>query len=173
MVTFARAERAALSELLRQVGPDAPTLCEGWTAADLAAHLVARERRPDSGPGLIMRSMRGWTERVRGNLRQRPFSELVHLIATGPPKSSPLGLIPGLDTLVNGPEFFVHHEDVRRAQPGWEPRGDASQGSPTVTLSGKPSELLLYAFGRGANAVVEVDGDDAAVARLHATRFGV
>ena len=47
----ARAERASLCDLLAEVGPDAPTLCEGWTTALLAAHLVVRERRPDGGPG--------------------------------------------------------------------------------------------------------------------------
>ena len=46
-------------------------------------------------------------------------------------------------------------------------------GSPTVTLTGRPSELLLYGFGRGANAQVDVDGDDAAVGRLATTRFGL
>src|SRR5262245_50612059 len=122
MVTFARAERAALSEELRRVGPDAPTLCEGWATADLAAHLVARERRLDHGPGLMLPSMRGWTDRVRDGIKRRPFTELVHLIETGPPRLSPFGLIPGLDSLVNSAELFVHHEDVRRAQPGWEPR---------------------------------------------------
>jgi hypothetical protein len=36
-------ERRELCDLLIQLGPDAPTLCEGWTTADLAAHLVLRE----------------------------------------------------------------------------------------------------------------------------------
>jgi uncharacterized protein (TIGR03085 family) len=211
MATFARAERAALSELLKQVGPDAATLCEGWTTADLAAHLVTRERRPDAAPGIALPAMRGWTERVRTRFKQRPYTELVHLIATGPPRVSLFGLIPGVDELVNSAELFVHHEDVRRAQPGWAPRelpaaveaslwsrlrqggriffrrapvgvrlqnpdGDTvtvKAGSPTVTLTGRPSELLLYGFGRGAHAQVEASGDETAVARLHATRFGM
>jgi uncharacterized protein (TIGR03085 family) len=211
MATFARAERAALSELLKQVGPDAATLCEGWTTADLAAHLVTRERRPDAAPGIALPAMRGRTERVRTKLKQRPYTELVHLVETGPPRVSLFGLIPGVDELVNSAELFVHHEDVRRAQPGWAPRelpaaveaslwsrlrqggriffrrapvgvrlqnpdGDTvtvKAGSPTVTLTGRPSELLLYGFGRGAHAQVEASGDETAVARLHATRFGM
>jgi hypothetical protein len=36
-------ERLELCDLLLELGPDAPTLCEGWTTADLAAHLVLRE----------------------------------------------------------------------------------------------------------------------------------
>ena len=49
-----QAERAALCDLFVQVGPAAPTLCEGWATYDLAAHLVIRERKPLSGPGLVM-----------------------------------------------------------------------------------------------------------------------
>ena len=28
-----------------------------------------------------------------------------------------------MDEAVNGAELFIHHEDVRRGEPGWEPRG--------------------------------------------------
>ena len=49
-----QAERAALCDLFLRVGPDAPTLCEGWATDDLATHLVIRERKPLSGPGLVM-----------------------------------------------------------------------------------------------------------------------
>jgi uncharacterized protein (TIGR03083 family) len=37
-----RKERQALCDTLTELGPDAPTLCEGWTTADLAAHLMVR-----------------------------------------------------------------------------------------------------------------------------------
>ena len=40
-------------------------------------------------------------------------------VASGPPLYSPLKL---LDPVANVAEMFIHHEDVRRAQPGWEPR---------------------------------------------------
>nr|BFE88977.1 hypothetical protein GCM10020093_115780 [Planobispora longispora] len=53
-MTYARAERAALSDLFARLGPDAPTLCEGWTTFDLAAHLVLRERRLDAAPGIAL-----------------------------------------------------------------------------------------------------------------------
>ncbi len=39
-------ERAELCDLFDELGPDAPTLCGDWTTADLAAHLVVRERNP-------------------------------------------------------------------------------------------------------------------------------
>jgi uncharacterized protein (TIGR03085 family) len=120
-MTFSRDERTALCRLLDEVGPDAPTLCEGWTTYDLAAHLVARERRPDAGPGLLVRQFSAWTERVRLGEKRRAYPEVVDLVRGGPPAWSPMGL-PVVEPVVNTVEYFVHHEDVRRAQDGWEPR---------------------------------------------------
>lgn len=121
MTGHARAERGQLAELLRQLGPDAPTLCGDWTTADLAAHLVVRDRRPDSGPGLLVPALAGWTEAVRrGALGSRGYQELVDKVARPPwwsPVSNPL-----LHEPVNLMEYFIHHEDVRRAQPDWQPR---------------------------------------------------
>lgn len=108
-------------EALRAAGPDAPTLCEGWTARDLAAHLVSRERRPDTTPGIVIPALHGWTERVRRTVAQRPWETLLEQIAGGPPWTSPFAL-PGVDAAANLAEHFVHCEDVRRAAPGWAPR---------------------------------------------------
>ncbi|MDN5962074.1 MAG: maleylpyruvate isomerase N-terminal domain-containing protein, partial [Propionibacterium sp.] len=44
--------RLALADALTQAGPDARTLCTGWTTADLAAHLYVRENDPLSLPGI-------------------------------------------------------------------------------------------------------------------------
>ncbi len=52
-VNHAQSERAALCDMFEAVGPDVPTLCDGWTARDLAAHLVVRERRPDAALGIL------------------------------------------------------------------------------------------------------------------------
>jgi len=40
-------------------------------------------------------------------------------VAAGPPAYSPFKL---LDPVANIAEMFIHHEDVRRAESGWEPR---------------------------------------------------
>ncbi|GGM63723.1 TIGR03085 family protein [Thermopolyspora flexuosa] len=121
-MTHARTERTALCDLLEQVGPDAPTLCAGWTTADLAAHLVLRERRFDAVPGIGFAPLAPYTAKVQRRIRDRhSWPELVGLVRQGPPVWSPYRL-PAADALVNTLELFIHHEDVRRARDGWEPR---------------------------------------------------
>jgi uncharacterized protein (TIGR03085 family) len=121
-VGYSRQERLALCALLDKTGPDAPTLCTGWTTGDLAAHLVLRERRPDAAAGVVGGPLAGHTARVQQRLRERTtFTALVEAIRTGPPRLSVMGL-PGMDERLNSVEYFVHHEDVRRAVEGWEPR---------------------------------------------------
>lgn len=121
-MSYAQDERAALCALLDKIGPAAATLCEGWSTLDLAAHLVLREHRPDAGAGLVGGPLAGYTRRVQHKLSARtPFPKLVETIRNGPPRLSFFGL-PGMDERANVVEFFVHHEDVRRAQPVWQPR---------------------------------------------------
>jgi uncharacterized protein (TIGR03085 family) len=121
-VTHAQDERQALCDLLAEVGPDQPTLCAGWQTADLAAHLVLRERRPDAGAGVMGGPVAGYTRRVQARLAERhSFAELVGFIRSGPPHLSVFGL-PGADEKLNLVEYFVHHEDVLRARPDWQPR---------------------------------------------------
>ncbi len=121
-MTYARDERLALCALLADLGPDQPTLCAGWRTADLAAHLVLRERRPDAGAGILGGPFARYTTSVQSRLARRtPFPKLIEMIRTGPPRASLFG-IPGADEQFNTVEYFVHHEDVRRAQPEWDPR---------------------------------------------------
>ena len=114
-------ERRALTALFEEVGPDAPTLCEGWKTRDLAAHLVVREHRIDAAPGIMLPALASYTQRVQDRYAARPWPRLVEEVRRGPAWFWPAAIGP-LDELTNGPEFLVHHEDVRRAQPGWEPR---------------------------------------------------
>jgi uncharacterized protein (TIGR03085 family) len=122
LVTYAQEERAALAALLAETGPDAPTLCEGWQTRDLAAHLVLRERRPDAAVGMIGGPLAGYTARVqRQFLDRHSYPELIALFKAGPPALSPFA-IPGADEAANTVEYFVHHEDVRRAAAEWTER---------------------------------------------------
>jgi uncharacterized protein (TIGR03085 family) len=119
-VNYAAAERAALCDLMSALGPDQPTLCDGWRIRDLAAHLVVRERRPVAASGLVLKRMAGHLERVQRRFAGRPFPDLLEMLRR-PPRWSPM-LLPPIDRAVNTLEMFVHHEDVRRAQPDWRPR---------------------------------------------------
>ncbi len=119
--TPARAERHRLADLFLEVGPDAPTLSGSWTTRDLAAHLVVRERRPDAAGGIILSALAKRTEKVQNDIAERPWEELVETVRSGPPSWSPQR-IDAVDRATNTIEFFVHHEDVRRASGGWAAR---------------------------------------------------
>ncbi|MDI3389758.1 TIGR03085 family metal-binding protein [Streptomyces sp. B-S-A8] len=121
MSTHAKRERLLLADLLEAAGPEAPTLCEGWTTRDLAAHVVVRERRPDAAGGTLVKALAPRLERVQAEFLEKPYEELIQLIRTGPPRFSPFAL-KQLDEAANAVEFYVHAEDVRRAQEDWSPR---------------------------------------------------
>lgn len=110
-MSIAGRERTALLALMATLGPDAPTLCGGWSTHDLAAHLVCRERRPLALPGLVLRPLKRLTEHYEREARKTPYEDLLKVLEKGPPFWSPVVLSPA-----NVHELFVHHEDVRRAQ---------------------------------------------------------
>ncbi|WP_329216330.1 TIGR03085 family metal-binding protein [Streptomyces sp. NBC_01485] len=204
MSTFAKRERLLLADLLETAGPEAPTLCEGWQTRDLAAHVVVRERRPDAAGGLVLPQLAARLDKVMEEFAAKPYDELIQLIRTGPPRFSPFQL-KQIDEASNTIEFYVHTEDVRRAQPDWTPReldpvfqdtlwsrleraarlmgrgtptglvlrradgrtAVANRGTPVVTATGEPSELLLFLHGRRSAAKVELEGEKDAIAKLH------
>lgn len=207
MTNYAQIERHALADLLDRVGPDVATLCGTWTSADLAAHLVVRERRPDGAVGILVPALSARGEKVRLAVRDaHRWPDLVDKVRRGPPL-----VIRPLDAAINTVEFFVHHEDVRRASGEVEarpvPAGEEAAlwsrlglmgrllfkaspvgvemiaaehgrarckgGAPSVTVTGAPSELVLFAFGRQAQAIVELEGDDLSVSQLRAAPLGI
>ena len=121
-MSLARAERAALSDTLDKTDPDRPTLCDGWTARDLLAHLLVRERQPWAAGGIVIPFLAPVTERAMQGYGDTPWTDMVEQLRTGPPAWSP-SRIARVDEAMNGAELFIHHEDVRRGVPGWEPRG--------------------------------------------------
>jgi uncharacterized protein (TIGR03085 family) len=169
--------------------------------------VVVRERRADAAGGLLIKQLAGRLERVQAEFAAKPYEELIQLIRTGPPRFSPFSL-KQLDEASNALEFYIHTEDVRRAQPDWTPRAldpvfsdalwsrlertarlvgrkspvglvlrrpdgrtaVAHRGTPVVTATGEPSELLLFAYGRQEAADVSLEGDKDAIAALHETK---
>ncbi|MBO0806641.1 MAG: TIGR03085 family protein [Nocardiopsaceae bacterium] len=121
-MTYSRDERLALADLLERTGPEAPTLCAGWKTLDLAAHLVLRESRPDAAAGVLGGPLARHTARVQEGIASKlGYAGLIRSIRNGPPRLSPFAL-PGIDEAANTVEYFVHHEDVRRAADDWAPR---------------------------------------------------
>lgn len=148
-MTVAQRERAALVATFRDVSPDAPTLCEGWDARDLTAHLVVRERRLDAAPGIMIPAFADYTERVQKHVAASTYwYALLDQVADGPPLYSPFKL---LDPIANVAEMFIHHEDVRRARPGWEPRPLDEQ---TTTALRRPIAMMARMTLRKAPARV-------------------
>jgi len=127
---FDAQERLELCDLFAELGPFVPTLLDGWTAHDLAAHIVLRERDLIAGPCIALPGpFQRFAERRRAALaKSKDFAWLVTRIRSGPP----IGFfrIGWVRSVPNLNEFFVHHEDVRRANgPGprtLEPALDAA-----------------------------------------------
>lgn len=115
-------ERRALAQALQQAGSTADTLCEGWNAHDLAAHIVARDSRPDAIFGQELPLVADRAAQAYQQIEQLSFLDLVRRIQNGPPQFSPARL-KAVGDAMNTVEFFVHTEDVLRAGPD----GDAGQ----------------------------------------------
>jgi len=182
-------ERRELCDLLAELGPDAPTLCEGWTTLDLAAYLVLREH------------FTKWTDERMSIEKAKGLPVLIDRLRGGAPLVP--WRLPGIRTLMNGVEYFIHHEDVRRAnglerrtdRPDLEavawrmtgfigrrmarqirphglelrrPKGKPRRFGPAggAVLSGEPTELLLYLGGRRDAAQAGLEGNPDAVTAL-------
>ena len=116
-MSFAQRERSRLAELFLEVGPDAPTLNEGWNTFDLAAHLLIRESKPLALPGMFVDALSSMTEKETSKVKARPYTEVVNEWAAGPPV-----WIKPFDAAMNTAEHFIHHEDVRRGGGEVRPR---------------------------------------------------
>ena len=207
MTSFARAERERLCDLALDSGPDAPTLCGDWTVRDLMAHLVVRENSPLS-VGIVVPPLSSITEKETERVAKKPFEKLVGKVRK---PRNPLAL-PGIDAAVNTAEYFVHHEDVRRAADGWEPRTlepdeqdalwrvarvsgkglirpagvpvlirrtdtgtqtNLRAGSDPVVISGMPSEIVLFLYGRRETYGLTFEGPEERVAKLREASLGI
>jgi len=210
--TLDRRERRELCDLFLELGPDVPTLCDGWAAMDLATHLIVRERSLRGAPGILLgdkiSKLAKHTADAQAREARRGFEGVVERVADGPPIMTTL-----ISRFINLNEFAIHHEDLRRAN-GLGPRADrddlqdalwkqqktmvkflpgrpkgfrvelhrsgagdgqvaAAGKGPVAVLTGEPLELALYLSGRKDAAVVELGGDEAAVAAWKAEDLGM
>jgi uncharacterized protein (TIGR03085 family) len=207
--SLARREREALCDTALSVGASAPTLCDGWDCRTLLAHLVVREHTLLGSLGIPLAPLARFTDRAMTRVARHPFESLVERVRS-------VGLtpyrLPPVERIANTCEYFVHHEDLRRAQPTWTPRdlpaadedelwrqlrgagrlnarkggvplvvrrGDRPgesltllAGEDAVTVSGRPSELVLLMFGRKQLRDLSYDGPQDTVARLREADLG-
>lgn len=137
MTSFARAERERLCDLALEAGPDAPTLCGDWDVRHLIAHLVVRENSPLAA-GIVVPPLASVVDKETDRVAQKPFEENVAKVRKA---RNPMAAVPALDKALNTAEYYVHHEDIRRAVTGWTPRTlDAKEQQALwriVRLSGK------------------------------------
>ena len=120
--SLARRERHALCDLAMKVGPEAPTLCEGWASADLVAHLYVREHKPLAALGLVVPQLSGRTDAAMRAVLSDGYAALTAKLRD-PGRLTPFAL-PPVERAANSLEYVVHHEDLRRGTDGWEPRPD-------------------------------------------------
>lgn len=148
MRELVRTRRDELCATLADLDDDqwrAETLCAGWDAGDIAAHLIVREREPWTAPGLVLGGPLGAvTDRRRDVWRARGRTTLVRTLAAGPPwpLSGPLGATQIV-------EDWIHEQDVRR--------GGANLATPPP--AGTLARLLWTAMKRFATRTLAVDGD--------------
>ena len=116
-MTFSAAQRNKLKELFLHLGPNAPTLCEGWETKDLAAHLWIRENRVDAAAGMFISQLQPRLEHLTEETLARDYEAVVQEWAAGPPRWFKAG-----DAKMNTMEHFIHHEDVRRANGMTDPQ---------------------------------------------------
>lgn len=154
---FAANERAAFCDAALAVGPAGATLCEGWTVADLVAHVWTRENDLWAMPGIVLPAFAGVTQRRNDAALDRwGFVGLVNLVASGPNPRSPYGW-PGMDDRANTIEFFVHTEDIRR--PGALPRRPTERAFEDELWQRLPGIARL--FFRKAGTGVRLERSDA------------
>jgi uncharacterized protein (TIGR03085 family) len=154
---FDAQERLELCDLFDELGPCAPTLLDGWTTHDLAAHLVLRERDLVAAPCLVLPGpFQRFAERRRMRLANRnDFVSLVARLRSGPPPGFfRLGWVRSFPSLN---EFFVHHEDVRRAN-GLGPRPLAHDLEAALWRNVRRGRRYLSRRLRGAGLAIEWAG---------------
>jgi len=198
---ISKSERQGLVETLKALGPDAPTLCEGWMTKHLLAHLIMRETEPVNASGILLKGRQKQTQNRLEELSTHFESNLSKLMS-GPPLWNPMRY---LDKWVNALEMLIHHEDVLRAQPNWQRRkftdsetkefdfllkiaprflvrgakvlptlvvGDLPT-SGRIILRGDQVDLLLFLAGRQSASSVSIEGDESDVADFMKSSFGI
>ena len=144
-------ERGALCDTLAETGPEAPTLCVGWLTADLAAHLVAREKRPDAAAGIILPGpFARHMQKVMEEYKAKGYESMLGELRAGPPKYFRVGPMATMNVVEN----WIHHEDVRRAN-GQGPRPPDPEVDEILWASLKTSGFMAKRKLKGAGLLLK------------------
>jgi uncharacterized protein (TIGR03085 family) len=148
MSDLVRTRRDELCAMLAALDDDqwrAETLCSGWDAGDIVAHLIVREREPWTGPGIMFGGpFAALTDRRRAAWKARGRDVLIRTLTDGPPwpLSGPLANVQIV-------EDWIHEQDVRR--------GGANLSTPVPTDA--VARRLWTAMKRFATRTLAVDSD--------------
>lgn len=186
-------EHVRLCDVLAAVPADAPTLCEGWTAHDLAIHIWLLKHDPLSWPALAVAALEPFGRRRADRIRRRwSYPELVGRLRLD---GAELACMPG-DRFEGHRhalgEYWIHAQDVARPNGVAQPAPDAdlqealwrrariaapalrlanrglvlarpdgrkmrvTPGAPTIQVTGEPTEVILWVYGRTSVADVHV-----------------
>lgn len=138
-MNLAQRHRQSLCDAAQTAGPEAPTLCAGWTVGDLLAHVVVHDSRPDAALGAVLPMATRHTDAVHNSLVALPFEDLLAKARSGPPRWSPARWS-RVDEAINVTEFVVHREDIVRADPDWQ---DEATGADPETSAAAWSSVRL------------------------------
>lgn len=163
-MSWTMTERWWLARTAEELGPHAPTLCEGWDSHHLLAHLVTRERRPwEFALDQLAGRPPGQEPHLSRTVATTPYDELIAQLRAGPPLASPVKLMGDRGNLL---EFLVHHEDLRRGGPDpLPPRERAAAFRDAVWSQLVPVARLRYARSPVGVVLVVPDGPRATVRR--------
>ena len=143
-MALAPSQRAQLVDTLNSLSDEqwaAETMCAGWGAGDLSAHLLAREREPLASPGVVLGGPFATYFAKRMRARKAEGRErLIVQLANGPTWWMSKGPMDSVQAV----EDWIHHEDVRRG----------SAGVPGRTTSPEMAEPLWAAAKRFARVTL-------------------
>lgn len=173
---FVAASRAALVAALYAAGPNEPTLVEQWQTQHLAASVYLRENpHRIAGQSNDVRSTVGQDQIQQLGEEyssRKAFYNLVRRIAEGPedppaePRRSLLSRIRNSvkhrrrkDEDTRLMEFFVHTEDIRRAQARWAPRKLTDDYADALFAQLRDQARKYYANAKTGYVLIRTNGE--------------
>lgn len=108
-----RRQRETLCDLLESLSDqqwDAETMCEGWDAGDVVAHMLVRERDLWAAPGIVLPPLAALAEKRMASRKRKGRAALIAALRKGPPRLMAFGPL----GRVQVGEDYIHAEDIRR-----------------------------------------------------------